>query len=169
VTTHETPDPVVGNLIRRLDHVGVAVRSTSEALEYFSGHLGLAVTHTEDLDNPPVRLTLLDAGNVFVQLLEPLEADSELSLWIETRGEGVHHICFAVDDVASAVTALGDPAQEPPPLGSGRGRVAGFIVGARHNVLVECTEFHLELDVLGSSGWLPGAARGDLSDEHQPE
>ena len=141
--------------IRRLDHIAVAVRDTELALTHFSGRLGLAVVHQEVLESPPVRLTYLDAGNAFLQLVEPLDTKSEISRWLDENGEGLHHICFGVDDVAGAVRELSSRGDGPFPLGQGRGRPSGFVAdGSPHGVVVECTEFHRDEDVDGRQGWL---------------
>ena len=59
-------------LLRRLDHVAVLVRDTDEALRFYSGRLGLAVASSEEIPSPHVRLTYLDAGNAYIQLVQPL-------------------------------------------------------------------------------------------------
>jgi methylmalonyl-CoA/ethylmalonyl-CoA epimerase len=141
--------------IRRLDHVAVAVRDTARALEYFSGRLGLRVAHQDELTAPAVRLTYLDCGNAWIQLVEPLDSESELARVIEEKGEGLHHLCFGVDDVAAAVEQLSEPGFPRRPLGSGRGRPSGFAAnGQPHGVLVECTGFEKTQDVDETPGWL---------------
>jgi methylmalonyl-CoA/ethylmalonyl-CoA epimerase len=141
--------------IRRLDHVAVLVRSTDEALRFYRDRLGLAVHSTEELEAPRVRLTYLDAGNAYVQLVEPLDSASPLGSWLEENGEGLHHICFGVDDVPAAVAELSDQGSDIV-LGSGRGRLSGFVTadGAGAAVRIECTEFRREEDVDGAKGWL---------------
>ena len=147
------------SVLRRLDHVAVAVRDTDAALRYYGDRLGLEVASSEVLASPPVRLTYLDVGNAYVQLVEPLDAGSELARWLEENGEGLHHICFGVDDVAAAVAHLSDgPA---PPLGSGRGRASGFVAAnGSHGVRLECTEFDRAQDVDASVGWLASDPEG---------
>ncbi|HEU0245489.1 MAG TPA: VOC family protein [Gaiellaceae bacterium] len=146
--------------IRRLDHVAVLVRSTDEALRFYCDHLGLAVHSSEELDAPQVRLTYLDAGNAYIQLVEPLDPSSSLEAWLNEHGEGLHHICFGVDDVPAAVAELSEPGSEVV-LGSGRGRLSSFITGNGNSVRIECTEFRREEDVDHAAGWLaPTAARG---------
>jgi methylmalonyl-CoA/ethylmalonyl-CoA epimerase len=141
-------------LVRRLDHVAVVVRSTSEALEFYAGHLGLRVQSSEEIDSPPVRLTYVDTGNAFLQLVEPLDATSSIATWLEEHGEGLHHICFGVDDVEDAVTALSDPGASIV-LGNGRGRVSSFVsTGGSHGVRIECTEFERTSDVDAVRGYL---------------
>jgi methylmalonyl-CoA/ethylmalonyl-CoA epimerase len=128
-------------LLRRLDHVAIAVFDTAVALRHFSERLGLPVVHTDELDAPPVTLTYLDAGNVYLQLVSP-RRECDLSRWLDENGEGLHHVCFAVDDVSAAIQALSRKST-PPELGSGRGRVSGFVQDDRpFGVLIECTEFH---------------------------
>jgi methylmalonyl-CoA/ethylmalonyl-CoA epimerase len=144
------------SLLRRLDHVAVLVRSTDEALRFYSDRLGLAVASSEVLAAPRVRLTYLDAGNAFVQLVEPLDRSSPLSQWLDEHGEGLHHICFGVDDVEAATTSLSDDGS-PAKLGSGRGRVSAFVdTEESHGVRLECTEFVRTEDVDAVAGWLDG-------------
>jgi methylmalonyl-CoA/ethylmalonyl-CoA epimerase len=143
--------------IRRLDHVAVLVRDTAAALADFSERLGLRVVHQDELEAPPVRLTYLDAGNAYLQLVEPLDPDSDLAHWLDEHGEGLHHICFGVDDVPEAVRVLAGLDADEVRLGQGRGRVSGFVPDGRtHGVIIECTEFRRDEDVDGRSGWLVG-------------
>jgi methylmalonyl-CoA/ethylmalonyl-CoA epimerase len=126
--------------LRRLDHVAVAVRDTERALEYFSGRLGLEVSSTEVIETPHVRLTYLDAGGVFIQLVEPLDQDSPIAAHLAEHGEGLHHIAFAVEDVLGTAAELADPGAPEVTLGSGRGRPSAFVPGEpHHGVRVEVT------------------------------
>jgi methylmalonyl-CoA/ethylmalonyl-CoA epimerase len=137
---------------RRLDHVAVAVRDTKEALTYFVERLGLPLLRSEELAAPPVRLTYLDAGNILIQLVEPLDDETEIARSIHENGEGLHHICFAVDDVTRTATELAEDTTVPPILGSGRGpdgteRVTAFVPGhAPFGVRIECVEYRPEDD-----------------------
>lgn len=143
-------------VVRRLDHVAVAVRSTEAALAYFRDRLGLPVVSSEEIEAPGVRLTYLDCGNVYLQLVEPLDQDTEIAGFLEEQGEGIHHVCFGVDDVPAAVAELSDGT--PARLGSGRGRVSAFLPGPlRHGVRLECTEFRRSEDVDHTAGWLSDA------------
>lgn len=139
------------SVLRRLDHVAMAVRDTAVALEQFSGRLGLRVVSSEDLERPPVRLTYLDCGNCYLQLVEPLDESSELAQLLRDRGEGLHHICFGVDDIDEAVHALSGATA---PHGSGRGRASAFVPGQAHGVRCEVTEFRAHEDVERTPGYL---------------
>jgi methylmalonyl-CoA/ethylmalonyl-CoA epimerase len=143
-------------LLRRLDHVAVLVRDTTSALEFYSGRLGLEVSSAEELASPHVRLTYLDAGNAYIQLVEPLDDESSLAMWLTEHGEGLHHVCFGVDDVPTAVASLSDPGATLV-LGSGRGRPSAFVTANGSNgVRIECTAFDRTEDVDGVPGYLGG-------------
>jgi methylmalonyl-CoA/ethylmalonyl-CoA epimerase len=141
--------------IRRLDHVAIAVRDTEQALLHFRDRLGLRVVLSEEIPVPPVRLTYLHAGNAFLQLVEPLDPGIELARHLHEHGEGLHHLCFGVDEPLEAAAGLAAPDAGPPTRGSGRGRVSSFVPGGPvHGVRIECTEFRREEDVEQVPGWL---------------
>ncbi len=124
----------------RLDHVAIAVLDTERALLFFRDQLGLAVVAVDEPPppSPAVRLTYLDAGEVCVQLVEPLDDDSPLAAWLVQNGEGLHHVCFGTGDVSSEVRRLAGEA--PFVIGSGRGLPAAFLPGELpHGVRIEFT------------------------------
>jgi methylmalonyl-CoA/ethylmalonyl-CoA epimerase len=129
-------------VIRRLDHVAVAVRDTEAALAHFRDHLGLRVVAVDEPPELPVRLTYLDLGNTYLQLVEPLDLAHPLAAWLEANGDGLHHVCLGVDDVECELRRIGPPGAALPPLASGRGRAAGFAAGdPPYGVRIECTTF----------------------------
>ena len=142
-------------MIRRLDHVAVVVADTERALEHFRDRLGLVVAAVDEPPEVAVRLTYLDLGNAWLQLVEPLDPQHPLASWLADHGEGLHHICFAVDDVVSELTRMGPAGLPVPSLGSGRGRPAGFPAGdPPHGVRIECTVFDRVADVDRTAGML---------------
>ncbi len=146
-------------MIRRLDHVAVAVADTDVALVYFRDHLGLEVVAVDFPPEVPVKLTYLDLGNTYLQLVEPLDPDHALGAWLATHGEGLHHICFGVDDVNEELERIAPEHLPLLPIGSGRGRPAGFAAGALpHGVRIECTTFRQPDDGDDVAGFLsPGS------------
>ena len=145
-------------MIRRLDHIAIAVRDTEASLAYFRDQLGLEVIAVDHPPEVPVKLTYLDAGNVYLQLIEPLSETSAVCAFLDEHGEGLHHICFGVDDVVAELTKLGSNGSVEP-LASGRGRPAGFLPAAQHGVRIECTQFDFHDDVEEIAGWLQGDDR----------
>jgi methylmalonyl-CoA/ethylmalonyl-CoA epimerase len=142
--------------LRRLDHVAIAVADTERALDYFHGRLGLEVASSEVIAAPHVRLTYLDAGSIYLQLVEPLDDESPIAAFLAEHGEGLHHIAFGVDDVPGAAAALADAGAPEVTMGSGRGRPSAFVPGEpHHGVRVEVTGFDAQADVAERSGVLP--------------
>jgi methylmalonyl-CoA epimerase len=127
-------------LLRRLDHVGLVVRDTQSALDYFTGTLGMTVVETEDLEVPPVRLTFLEGGGAALQLVEPLVDGSPVGRFLAEHGEGLHHVCFEVDDLLQAVRALSG-GDEPELVIEGQRRRSAFVPNRHeHGLLVELTQ-----------------------------
>lgn len=156
------------NLVRRLDHVALAVPSTDDAIASFVEPLGLAVVHSEIVEEIGVRLTYADAGNSLIQLVEPVgRVNIDLVRWVSETGGGLHHLCFATDDVGAAAEAARSVAA-PVKMGRGRGRPAAFAPGVRAGVRIEFTAFNRKTDVQESRGYLdPGPMndRGRDGDE----
>jgi methylmalonyl-CoA/ethylmalonyl-CoA epimerase len=144
-------------IVRRVDHIAIAVADTDSAMRYFCDRLGLVLTHSQVNTDPHVRLTYLDAGNVYIQLVEALDSDSDAARFLAAQGEGLHHICFAADDVAGAAALSGGVARDSVIMGTGRGRDSAFVPGPPPSgVRIEYTEFRSQEDVDGVNGWLPG-------------
>jgi methylmalonyl-CoA/ethylmalonyl-CoA epimerase len=142
--------------IRRLDHIAIAVHDTDVALARFGAGFGLEVIASEEIERPHVRLTYLDCGNAMIQLVEPLDDASPIAEFLAANGEGLHHICFGVDDVPAGARELAATATPPAAIGSGRGRPSAFVAGEPAcGVPIEVTEFRLEEDVHGVAGWVP--------------
>ena len=98
-------------LLTRIDHVGIAVRDLDSSIEFYETTFGLAVAGRETNEAQGVREAMLfvadgPAGSSYVQLLEPLAPDTPVGKFLESRGEGVHHIGYGVVDVAAALEEL---------------------------------------------------------------
>jgi len=124
-------------------HVGVAVRSLEEALEGYR-RLGLEPDFTEDVPSQGVRVAFLRAGSVRIELLESLQPDGVIARFIQRRGEGLHHLAFASEDIRKEMTRLRQAGFElvdaEPRRGSG-GRLVAFVhPRSLHGVLLELVE-----------------------------
>lgn len=89
-----------------LDHIGIAVRRLDERLPFYRDLLGLEHAGTEDVATEGVRAAFLPAGRTRLELLEPLRDDATLARHLAKRGEGVHHLCFEVEDLDAALHRL---------------------------------------------------------------
>ena len=87
-------------MIKKIDHLGIAVRSIEEASKIYERVLGLKCERTEDVSSQKVRISFYSVGDTHIELLEPSSDDSPIAKFIEQNGEGVHHIAYQVDDMA---------------------------------------------------------------------
>jgi methylmalonyl-CoA/ethylmalonyl-CoA epimerase len=96
-------------MLLRIDHVGIACRSLESAIERYVSVFGLAVASEETNVGQGVREAMLatDSDGSYVQLLEPLGEDTPVGRFIARRGEGLHHIGYAVADVTAALAEIG--------------------------------------------------------------
>jgi methylmalonyl-CoA/ethylmalonyl-CoA epimerase len=99
----------IPSMLRTIDHVGIACRSLDAAIERYVGVFGLTVTSREVNEEQGVREAMLatESGSSYVQLLEPLSPDTPVGKFLERRGEGMHHIGYAVADVTAALASIG--------------------------------------------------------------
>lgn len=131
-------------MIKKLDHVGIAVRSIEDALRFYEGALGLKLTHTEAEVEQQVVVAFLPAGESEVELVEPVESGSGIARYMEKRGEGIHHICFEVEDIEAMLDSLAESGVElidrRAKLGTGGKKIAFIHPRSTHGVLVELYE-----------------------------
>jgi len=88
-----------------LDHIGIAVSSLSEGLEFYRA-LGLEVSGTDEVPEQGVRVAFLPVGDVRLELLEATGPTSPIAKHIERRGPGLHHVCLEVRDIRAAMKRL---------------------------------------------------------------
>ena len=126
----------------RIAHIGIAVRAIDELLPFYRELLELDEYPLEDSDG--ARIAGLSAGESLIELLEPSTADSPISRFIDRRGPGIHHICFAVPDLddalarcrAKGLTLIDDT----PRMGAEGKRIAFLHPASTGGVLIELTE-----------------------------
>ena len=130
--------------VGRIAHIGLAVNSLDEARAFYEQGLGIECTHVETVEEQGVRVGFLPIGDGEIELLEPLSAESPVGKFLAKRGEGVHHICFEVDDIVAAMARLADQGaqllDQEPRLGAGGKRVAFVHPRSAHGVLIELSE-----------------------------
>ncbi len=120
----------VGMLLTEIDHVAIAVNDLGAAIDYYRDTFGALVEHREVVESDGVEEALLAVADSYVQLLTPTRDDSPVAKYLETKGEGLHHIGYRVDDCAVALQAVKDQGgrviDEAPRPGS-RGTTVAFI------------------------------------------
>jgi methylmalonyl-CoA/ethylmalonyl-CoA epimerase len=89
--------------MKKLEHIGIAVRDLDAANRLFARLLGTAHYKIEEVASEGVRTSFFNVGGVKIELLEATNAESPVAKFIEKRGEGIHHLAFEVDDITRAV------------------------------------------------------------------
>lgn len=126
----------------RIAHIGIAVRALDEILPFYRDVLGLPEVPLDDADG--ARIAGLAAGESLVELLEAERPDSPIARFVEKRGPGIHHVCFAVDDLEGTLARCRAAGirliDETPRMGAEGKRIAFLHPSATAGVLVELTE-----------------------------
>jgi methylmalonyl-CoA/ethylmalonyl-CoA epimerase len=89
-------------MLKKIDHLGIAVRSLDEAVPYYEKALGLKCEHREEVPSQKVRTAFFHVGEVHLELLEPTDAESPIAKFLEKNpAGGIHHVAFATDNIES--------------------------------------------------------------------
>ena len=91
---------------KRIHHTGVVVRSIQESYAFFRDTLGLPVLKEATMEDQGVKAALLDLGNGLLELLEPIDPAFGIARYLESQGEGLHHVCLEVDDIVATLADL---------------------------------------------------------------
>lgn len=136
----EKPPPRLGGAT--IAHIGIAVNGLAESVSFYRDVLGMPEVPLADSDG--ARIVGLAAGEPLVELLEAESPDSPIGRFVAKRGPGIHHVCFAIDDLDGALTrcrALGIRLiDEQPRAGADGKRIAFLHPSSTSGVLVELTE-----------------------------
>lgn len=117
-------------LAYNLDHVAIAVNDLDVALAEYARLYGAEPLHREVVAEQGVEEAMIAVGGSFIQLLQPLNPDTPVGVFLAKRGEGLHHIALAVDDISAALAHLRSEGarliDEEPRIG-GRGARIAFV------------------------------------------
>ena len=95
-------------MIKKVHHVGVVVRDMEQAMRFYRDTLGLHLHKSQVIEEQGVKAALLSLADSEIELLEPIVTDNGIARYLESRGEGLHHVCFEVDDVERDLNSLMD-------------------------------------------------------------
>lgn len=127
--------------MEKVDHIGIAVKNLDESMNYYIHTLGLNLLGVEEVPQQHVTVAFLDAGNIKLELLEPIGTEGAIAKFLEKRGEGVHHIAFGVQDIRERMEELKTEGvqllQDEPKLGAGDAEVAFLHPKSSFGVLYE--------------------------------
>jgi methylmalonyl-CoA/ethylmalonyl-CoA epimerase len=126
----------------RVAHIGIAVRSLTESLPFYRDVLGMHEIHLDDADG--ARIRGLVAGETLVELLEADAAETPIGKFVAKRGPGIHHVCFAVEDLDAAMDRCRAAGirliDEHPRIGAEGKRIAFLHPSSTSGVLIELSE-----------------------------
>ena len=131
-------------MIGRIDHIGIAVKNIDNALKLYSSMFGLKIEEIITLEAQGLKIGFIKIGDTKLEFLESLGQDSPISKFIDKRGEGIHHICFQVDDIEETLKGLAAAGielidKEPRPGAHGE-KIAFIHPKSTSGVLIELCE-----------------------------
>jgi methylmalonyl-CoA/ethylmalonyl-CoA epimerase len=127
----------------RIHHVAIVVRSIEDALPFHRDVLGLRLESVLDIEGDRVRIAFLGVGESKVELVQPTDETTGVARFLAANGEGVHHVCYEVPDIASALDRMAGEGVElidRTPRRGAEGPVAFAHPRSGHGVLVELIE-----------------------------
>jgi methylmalonyl-CoA/ethylmalonyl-CoA epimerase len=131
-------------MIKKIDHIGIAVGKTADAKDVYEGLLGLRLASTDEVPTQRVRTAFYPCADVRLELLEPTSPESAIAKFLEKRGEGLHHIAFEVDDVRAELARLKSKGvaliDEQPRPGAHQTQIAFLHPKSTRGVLVELVQ-----------------------------
>ncbi|MGD0917025.1 MAG: methylmalonyl-CoA epimerase [Thermodesulfobacteriota bacterium] len=135
-------------MLRKINHIAIAVNNLEEAASFYQDVLGLTLSGVEVVSAQKTKVGFFKIGESNIELVQPAEPDSPLVKFLETKGPGIHHICFEVDDIETEVKAfLAKGAtlidQKPRP-GAHQTKVAFVHPKSSNGVLIELCELPKE-------------------------
>jgi len=86
-----------------IEHIGIAVKNISDSISYYENVLGLKCYSIEEVKDQKVKTAFFKIGETKIELLEATDPDSPIGKFIENKGEGIHHLAFAVNDIESSL------------------------------------------------------------------
>lgn len=110
-------------MVRKIDHLGIAVHSIAEARTFYEKVLGLSCERIEEVESQQVRTAFFAIGETHIELLEPTAPDSPIARFLARHGEGLHHIGYLSDDLETALERAREhgcqPLTDSPAAGAG--------------------------------------------------
>jgi len=134
-------------MLKKIDHIGIAVCSLEKSLPVFQG-LGLEFLGTEEIPSQKVKVAFFQVGDIRIELLEPTSTESPIAKFLEKRGEGLHHIAYESSDIEEDMRRFQASGFEfldkEPRAGAHESRVSFLHPKSTNSVLTEICE-HLQI------------------------
>jgi len=131
-------------MIRKIDHIGVAVKDIDEAVRFYRDNLGLGIEGTEEINEQKVKVAFIPLGESRIELLQSTDPTGPIAKFIEKRGEGIHHIALEVEGIEETLRKLKEKGvqliDEKPRIGAHEMKIAFLHPRSAKGVLLELCE-----------------------------
>ncbi|MEH7124437.1 methylmalonyl-CoA epimerase [Bacillus sp. JJ1532] len=131
-------------MIKKVDHIGIAVRSLEKALPFYTDILKLPLLGVEEVESEMLKVAFLKAGDTKLELLEPTNPESAVAKFIEHRGEGLHHVALGVESIQDRINEMKEKGismlNDAPKMGAGGAQIAFMHPKSTGKVLYEFCE-----------------------------
>jgi methylmalonyl-CoA epimerase len=130
-------------MLKGISHTGIAVKNLDEAIKVYTEALGAELGEIHDAPEAGMRAAMVSAGGDMLELIEPVGDGGVIGKFIETRGEGIHHICVEVDDIRKTLASLAEKGIrliDTEPRQGIEGLVAFIHPRSMNGVLIELVE-----------------------------
>jgi methylmalonyl-CoA/ethylmalonyl-CoA epimerase len=129
-------------MIKQISHLGIAVKNLEEAREFYRSMFGVESSDPIVGGNGDLKASMIKLGDTSIELLEPLGDQGPVARFLQKQGEGIHHVCYVVDDVMAEVESLKNKGMQI--VGSPRPGAEGMSVflhpKSTHGVMTELVE-----------------------------
>ena len=131
-------------MITKINHVGIAVNSINDAVKLYTDVLGLKVQDIEVIEDQRARTAIIQVGDSKIELIESTDPEGTIAKYIESRGEGLHHLALEVSNIQEALGAMVNKGitliDEKPRKGVGNSNIAFLHPKSTGRVLIELVE-----------------------------
>ena len=93
-------------MLKKIDHIAIAVKSIDETLKVFGDVFGMKCDHMEEIPDQGVKAAAVKIGDVTIEFVQPVKPDTGIAKFVETKGDGIHHIAFEVAELEKELAAL---------------------------------------------------------------
>jgi len=131
-------------MITKINHIGIAVNSINDAVKLYTDVLGLKVQDIEVIEDQRARTAIIPVGDSKIELIESTDPEGTIAKYIESRGEGLHHLALEVSNIQEALGAMVNKGitliDEKPRKGVGNSNIAFLHPKSTGRVLIELVE-----------------------------
>ena len=133
-------------MIKKIAHIGVAVKNLDEAVKFYKENLHLEVKGVEEVEEQKVKIAFIPVGEINIELLQSTDPEGPIAKFIEKRGEGIQHLALEVDRIEERLEELKKRGvqliDEKPRIGAHRTKIAFIHPRSTCGVLLELCERH---------------------------